>query len=63
MESDALRLDFPILHIDLVAAQDYWYAFAHSDEIPMPVWYILVGRPRCHIEHDDGALTCCDRVK
>jgi len=56
MEGDGLGLDFSLFHIDLVSAEDNRNAFAHADQITMPVWDVLVGDTRGNVEHDDTAL-------
>lgn len=56
VEDDALCLDFPVLDVDFVAAEDNWYVFADPDQIPVPVRNIFVRHPRRNIEHDDGTL-------
>jgi len=56
MEGDGLGLDFALLNIDFVTAEDDGHVFANSDKVTMPVGNILVGYARCDIEHDDTAL-------
>ncbi len=57
MKHDGLGFDFSVLDIDLVAGEDNRNIFADADEITMPVGHVLVGDARCHVEHDDSALT------
>lgn len=56
MEGDGLSLDFTILDVDLIAAEDNRDVLAHTDEILVPRGHVLVRDTRCHVEHDDGAL-------
>jgi len=56
VENDGLRLDFPVLDVDLVSGEDDGDVFANANEISMPVRDILVGDSWCNVEHDDGAL-------
>ena len=44
------------LNIDLISAQNNRNIFANSNQITMPVGYILIGNSRCDIKHNDGAL-------
>lgn len=57
MEGDGLSLDFTILDVDLVAAEDNRDVLAHTNEILVPRGHVLVRDTRCHVEHDDSALT------
>ena len=56
MENDGLRLDFPVLDVDLVSGEDDGDVFANANEISMPVRDILVGDSRRHVEKEDGGL-------
>lgn len=57
MEYDDLGLNFAILDVYLVAAQHNRDILADAHQITMPIWYVLVGDTRCHVEHDNGALS------
>ena len=59
--SDLLWFDLPVLDIDLVPTEHDGYTLTHVLQITMPHWHIIVGRPSCHIKHDDGTL-CLDIV-
>lgn len=56
MKNDRFCFYFSVLDVHFVAAQYDWDVFAHTDQISMPVWYILVCHPCCDVKHDDGAL-------
>lgn len=56
VEGDGLGLDFPLLHVDLVATEDDRDVLTHPDQITMPIWYVLVCDPRCDVEHDDATV-------
>jgi len=56
MEGDGLSLDFALLDIDLVAAQNNGDVLANPDKITVPVWHVFVCDAGGHIEHDDTAL-------
>ncbi len=56
MENNGLGFDFSVLDVYLVPTQNNGNILAHPDQVPMPVWYILIRYPCCDIEHDDGAL-------
>ena len=57
MELNVSSLDLSVFNIDLVTNENDWDVLAHSDNISVPVWNILVGDSRSDIEHDDGTLT------
>jgi hypothetical protein len=56
MEHNTLGLDFAILDIHLVAAQDNGDVFTDAYQVPVPVWYILVCDTSSNIEHNDGTV-------
>lgn len=58
MENYRLRFNFPILYVNFVSTENNGYILTDPSQIPMPVGHIFVGDSRCHIKHDDGALTC-----
>lgn len=43
VKHDGLGLDFAVLDIHLVATEDNGDVLTDSHQIPVPVWYILVG--------------------
>jgi hypothetical protein len=57
VECDCLGLDFSLLHIDLVTAENDWDVLADTDEITMPVRDVLVCDTRGDVKHDDTALS------
>ncbi len=56
MESDLLGLDLSVLDVDFVAYEDNWDALTNSDQVLVPLRYILVGDSRADVEHDDAAV-------
>ena len=56
VEHDRLGLDFPVLDVDLVAAEHDGDVLAYSHQVAVPVRHVLVGGPRCDVKHQDGAL-------
>ena len=56
MEGDLLRLDLPVLHIDLVAHETNWDPLTNPCQVLVPLGDILVGDPGADIEHDDSTL-------
>lgn len=51
------------LNIDLVTAKNNGNVFTNTDEITMPVRYVLVGDSGSNIKHDDGTLTANTIIK
>lgn len=58
MKHDALGFDFPVFDVYLVAAKHDGNVLTDTDQVAMPVGYVLVGDPRCDIKHDDSTLSC-----
>lgn len=56
MEHDRFGFHLSILDVDFVAGEHDRNRLADSDQISMPVRYVLVGDSRGDVEHDDGAL-------
>ena len=56
MKSNCFGFDFSVLDVDLVAAQNNWYIFAHSHQIFMPCWHVFICDTRSDVKHNDGAL-------
>lgn len=57
MEYNNLGLHLTVLDVYLVAAQHNRDVLADAHQITMPVGNVLVCDARCHVEHDNGALT------
>mmetsp|Transcript_21868 Transcript_21868/g.55963 ORF Transcript_21868/g.55963 Transcript_21868/m.55963 type:complete len:237 (+) Transcript_21868:203-913(+) len=57
VELNVLRLNLPVLDIDLVAHEHDWNVLAHPHNVSVPIRNVLVGDARRHIEHNDGTLT------
>src|ERR1700761_3407395 len=57
VESDLLGLDLSVLNIDLVSDQDNGNVLTDSDEILIPLGYVLIGDSRADIEHDNSRVT------
>ena len=56
MEGNLLGLDLPVLDVDLVANEHNRNVFADSDQVFVPLGYVLVGDAGADIEHDDSAV-------
>ena len=56
MKSNRLGLDFALLYINFVAAQDDGNIITHTSQITMPIGDVLVGDAGSNIKHDDAAL-------
>ena len=56
MENNVLCLHFPVFYVHLVPTQHDGDVVAHTHQVPMPVWNILVCDTGCHVKHDDGTL-------
>jgi len=56
VENYASGLDFSILNVNFVAAEHHGYIFTHSNEISMPVGYVLVSNSGSYIKHNYSAL-------
>lgn len=57
VEDDGFRLDFAVLHINLVSTEYNWDIFTHSHKISVPVGNILVRDSRCNIKHNNGTVS------
>ena len=57
MEGDLLGLDFTILDIDLVAYQADWDVLAHTNQVLVPLWHILISNSCTDIEHDYATVS------
>lgn len=57
VEYDGLGFHFTILDVYFVATEDDRDVFTDSDQISVPVGYILVRDSGSYIKHDDGTLT------
>lgn len=58
MKHDALGLYFSVFNVHLVATEDNGNVLTDTDQVTMPVGYVLVGDSRGDVEHDDGTLSC-----
>ena len=56
VEDNGLGLDLPVFDVNLVASEDDGDVLAHSHQVSVPVWHILVGHTRGHVKHNDRAL-------
>ena len=57
VERHLLSLHLPVLHIDLVPAENDGDVLTHTAEVTVPRGDVLVCEPRCHVEHDHRTLT------
>lgn len=57
VERDGSSLDFPLLYVDLVAAQNNGNVLADALQVTVPCWYVLVSDATGDVEHDDTALS------
>lgn len=57
MEDDGLCLDFPVLDVYLVSAQHDGDVLAHTDQVPVPVGYVLVRDSSRDVKHDNCTLS------
>lgn len=57
VEGDLLGLDLTILNLHLVSSEDDRDVLAHTGQVTVPVWNILVGDSRSDVKHDDGTLS------
>lgn len=58
MEHDALGFDFSVFDVHLVAAEDDGNVLTDTDQVTMPVGYVLIGDSRGDVKHDDSTLSC-----
>lgn len=58
MKHDALGFDFPVFDVHLVAAEDDGNVLTDTDQVTMPVGYVLIGDSRGDVKHDDSTLSC-----
>lgn len=56
MEGDGLGFDFAFFDVDLISYEHDGYIFTDTDQVTMPIRYVLVGNTRSDIKHDDAAL-------
>lgn len=56
VEGDLLRLDLPVLDLDLVSAEDDGDVLADAGQVTVPVGDVLVSDTGGDIKHDDGTL-------
>lgn len=58
VKNNALGLNLAVFNIDFVATQDNGNVLTNTDQITMPVGYVLIGNSRSDVKHDDGTLSC-----
>lgn len=58
MKHNALGFDFPVFDVHLVATEDDGNVLTDTNQITMPVGYVLIGNSRSDVEHDDSTLSC-----
>lgn len=61
MKHDALGLYFSVFNIHLVATEDNGNVLTDTDQVTMPVGYVLIGDSGGDIKHDDSTLSCGGR--
>lgn len=57
VESDLLGLDLSVLNVNLVSNENDGDVLANSDEIFVPLGYVLIGNSRADVEHDNSAVS------
>lgn len=57
MKHNALGFDFPIFNVHLVATEDNGNVLTDTDQVTMPVGYVLIGDSGGDIKHDDSTLS------
>ena len=57
VEGDLFGLYFSVLNINLVSNEDDWNVWAHSGQVLVPLWHVLVSNSRAHIKHNDSAMS------
>lgn len=62
VKNNALGLYFSVFNVHLVAAEDDGNVLTDTDQVTMPVGYVLIGDSRGDVKHDDGTLSCGGRV-
>lgn len=58
VKDDALSLNLAVFNIYFVATQDNGNVLTNTDQITMPVGYVLIGDSRGDIKHNDSTLSC-----
>lgn len=58
VKHNALGFDFPVFDVHLVATEDDGNVLTDTDQITMPVGYVLIGDSGGNIKHDDSTLSC-----
>lgn len=56
MESNSAGLNFALLDVNFVTAENNGDVLADTLEVAMPVRHVLVGDARRHVKHDDATL-------
>jgi hypothetical protein len=57
MKRDRFRSHLTVSHVYFIPAQNNRNIFAHARNISVPRRYVLIRRPRRHVEHDNRALS------
>ena len=57
MKSYRLCFNFSLFDINFIATKNYGNCLAHTHNVFMPVYNILVRDTRCNIKHNDRALS------
>ena len=57
VEGDHLRLDLPVLDIDLVTDEADRNALTDPGQVLVPLGHVLIGDARADIEHDDSTVS------
>lgn len=62
VKHNALGLYFSVFNVHFVAAEDNGNVLTHTDQVTMPVGYVLIGDSRGDVKHDDSTLSCGGRI-
>jgi hypothetical protein len=57
VEGDLFGLYFSVFHVDLVSNEHHWDVWAHSGQVLVPLWHVLVSDSGAHIKHNDSAMS------
>lgn len=58
MKNNTLGFNFTVLDVNLVATEDDGNVLTDTDQVTMPVGYVLIGDSRSDVKHDDSTLSC-----
>lgn len=62
MKHNAFGLYFSVFNVHLVAAEDDGNVLTDTNQVTVPIGYVLVSDSRSDIKHDDGTLSWGDTV-